>query len=556
MAEKRRKKEANFLIQGSILAIAGVVTKIIGVIYRIPLRNIAGQEGMGYYGVAFSIYIVALTLTSYSLPLAVSKLVSARVAVGEYKNAYKVFRGALMFAVMAGGFVALLIFFGAGFIANNIMSIDMSVYALRVLAPCILIAAVLGVMRGFFQGIGSMVPTAISQIIEQIVNAVISVTGAYVLFNVGKGIAKTRGNDSYGPAYSAAGGTLGTVAGALTALLFVVFIFMAYKKVFRRKMRRDRSRHKESYNRIYKVLLVTIAPVILSATVYNICDFVDSAMFSNIMAAQGEKKIVYTKLLGILTGDYTTLINVPLSIASAFASSLIPSLVATAQTGSRKQIHSKINMVTRFNMMIAIPCAVGFLVLAKPILDLLFYGSDNTTSAYMLQLGAISVVFFCLSTVTNSVLQGLDDMMTPVKNAAISLVIHVISLFLFMVIFKWNIYAVILSKIVFSGAICILNSHALRSRIGYVQEQKRTFIIPAISAAVMGVITVVVHLVVELFIGSKAATILALVSALISYGITLILLGGLTEEEMLQMPKGAAIVTVCRKLHLIRGEYR
>ena len=201
MAEKRRKKEANFLIQGSILAIAGVVTKIIGVIYRIPLRNIAGQEGMGYYGVAFSIYIVALTLTSYSLPLAVSKLVSARVAVGEYKNAYKVFRGALMFAVMAGGFVALLIFFGAGFIANNIMSIDMSVYALRVLAPCILIAAVLGVMRGFFQGIGSMVPTAISQIIEQIVNAVISVTGAYVLFSVGKGIAKTRGNDSYGPAY-------------------------------------------------------------------------------------------------------------------------------------------------------------------------------------------------------------------------------------------------------------------------------------------------------------------------------------------------------------------
>lgn len=556
MTEKRKTKENNFLIQGSILAIAGVITKIIGVIYRIPLRNTAGTEGMGYYGVAFSIYVVALTLTSYSLPLAVSKLVSARVAVGEYKNAYKVFRGALTFAVLAGGSVALLIFFGAGFIADNIMSMDMSVYALRVLAPCILIAAILGVMRGFFQGIGSMVPTAISQIIEQIVNAVISVTGAYVLFGIGKGIAASRGNNSYGPAFSAAGGTLGTVVGAFAALVFVVFIFMAYKKIFKRKMKRDRSRHRESYNKIFKILCITIAPVILSATVYNICDFVDSAMFSNIMAAQGEDKLVYTRLLGTLTGDYTTLINVPLSISSALASSLIPSLVATVQTGSRKQMHNKINMVTRFNMMIAIPCAAGFLVLAKPILDLLFYGSDNTTSAYMLQLGAVSVVFFCLSTVTNSVLQGLDDMMTPVKNAAISLIIHVVSLFLMMVIFKWNIYAVIISKIIFSGAICILNSHALRNRIGYVQEQKKTFIIPAIAAAVMGVVTLVVHLLLELFIGNNIATIVSLFAAMLTYGIMIILLGGLTEEELLRMPKGATVVSICRKVHLIRGEYR
>lgn len=177
MSENKSETGKNFLVQGSILAIAGVITKIIGAVYRIPLVNILGDKGMGYYGVAFQIYAIALTLTSYSLPLAVSKLVSARLATGQYKNAYRVFRGAMTFAIAAGGIVGAIIFFGADFIASNLMAMKMSTLALRVLAPCILIVAILGVFRGFFQGNGSMIPTAVSQIIEQIVNAVVSVVG-------------------------------------------------------------------------------------------------------------------------------------------------------------------------------------------------------------------------------------------------------------------------------------------------------------------------------------------------------------------------------------------
>ena len=556
MSEQRKKNEKNFLVQGSILAIAGVITKLIGAFYRIPLLNIIGTEGNGYYSVAFSIYSVALMLTSYSLPLAVSKLVSARVAVGEYKNARKIFRGAMTFALLAGGLVALLVFFGADFIATTVMHLDKSAYALRVLAPCILVVALLGVLRGFFQGIGTMIPTAISQVIEQIVNAVVSIVGAYVLLNAGKAVGKTHGDKSFGPAYAAAGGTLGTVLGALSALIFVGIVFFAYNKVFKRKMKNDTSKRTEGYKRVYKVLFITIAPVILSATVYNISDFVDTALFNNIMAAQGFTKKEYASLLGIFQGQYSTLINVPLSISSALAASLVPSLVATVQTGNRKQVHDKINMVSRFNMLIAIPCAVGFVTLAKPILDLLYFTQDNTTAALMLQLGALSVVFFCLSTVTNSVLQGLDDMMTPVKNAAISLAIHIVALFIMLVVLKWNIYAVVLSKIIFAGAICILNAKALRSRIGYVQEKKKTFAIPTLAAVIMGVIAMLVHLIFELFISPYIATLLALVAAVITYGVAIVALGGITESELKGMPKGALLVKICRKLHLIRGEYR
>ena len=184
-------------------------------------------------------------------------------------------------------------------------------------------------------------------------------------------------------------------------------------------------------------------------------------------------------------------------------------------------------------------------------MDLLFYTEDNTTAALMLQLGAISVIFYCPSTLTNSVLQGLDDMMTPVKNSTIALVVHIISLFVMMVAFKWNIYAVVMSRTIFAATVYMLNSHALRERIGYVQERKRTFIIPIIAAGIMGAVAVIVHLLFELFAGARIATVFALLAAVPTYGAALVLLGGVTEDEIESMPKGALLLSICQKTHLL-----
>ena len=551
-----KKKGTNFLMQGTILAAAAMITKIVGLAYRIPLTNIMGAEGNGYYGVVFQVYSLALMLTSYSLPMAVSKLVSARVALGQYKNAYRVFKGAMTFGILSGGIVSAIVFFNARFISEEIMKMGLSIYALRVLSPCILIVAILGVLRGFFQGYGTMIPTAISQVAEQLINAIVSVVGAYLLMQTGRSMASGEAKESYGAAFAAAGGTLGTVIGALTALLFLLFVFTAYKTRLKRQMRRDRTRRLESRKTIYKVLLLTIAPVILSATVYNISNLIDQTMFSNIMAAQGMAEKEYSSLLGLLNGQYDTMTNIPLSVSSALAASFMPSLVATMQTGNRKQIHSKINMVSRFNMLIAIPCAAGFITLSGPILNLLYFNQDNAIPSLMLRIGGMSVVFFCLSTVTNAALQGLDRMAAPVKNAAISLVIHVVALFIMLVVFKWEIYSIPISKIIFAGSICILNAHDLRGACGYMQEQKQTFVIPTIASVIMGAVSLLVHLLCVLFIGEMAAAVIAIIVAVIVYGIALVVLGGITEEEILSAPKGATLVAICRKLHLLKGRYR
>ena len=549
MAKVKKNGDKSFLVQGSVLAAAGVITKIIGAVYRVPLVNILGDKGMGYYGVAFQIYAIALTLTSYSLPLAVSKLVSARNAVGQYRNAHKVFRIALSFAFTVGGSAALLIFFGADIIASHIMKMSLSAYALRVLAPCILVVAVLGVFRGFFQGNKSMIPTAFSQVLEQIVNAAVSIMGAYFLLKLEK--AKKKG-ENYSLAMAAVGGTLGTVAGAVFALLFLMFVFAAYQRVMKRQRRRDRTRRRESYEHIFRALLFTIAPVLLSSTVYNLSGVIDNAMFGTIMSAQGHAESDYAGLLGILSGKYDTIINVPLAFSNALGASLVPSLVATAKSGNRRQVNSKISLFVRFNMMIAIPSAVGLFVLAKPILDLIFFTENNDVSAKMLQIGAVSVIFYCLSTVTNAVHQGLDNMMVPVKSASISLVVHIVSLFVMMVVFQWGIYGVVVSKIVFSATASMLNSHALRQKVGYIQEQKKTFLIPLLASAIMGALSLGAYSLFRLLIGQKPATLVAMLIAVAAYGAALVLLGGVSEEEMAEMPKGRLLAKVCRKVRLFR----
>lgn len=549
MAKVKKNGDKSFLVQGSVLAAAGVITKIIGAVYRVPLVNILGDKGMGYYGVAFQIYAIALTLTSYSLPLAVSKLVSARNAVGQYRNAHKVFRIALSFAFTVGGSAALLIFFGADIIASHIMKMSLSAYALRVLAPCILVVAVLGVFRGFFQGNKSMIPTAFSQVLEQIVNAAVSIMGAYFLLKLAKAAKK---GENYSLAMAAVGGTLGTVAGAVFALLFLMFVFAAYQRVMKRQRRRDRTRRRESYEHIFRALLFTIAPVLLSSTVYNLSGVIDNAMFGTIMSAQGHAESDYAGLLGILSGKYDTIINVPLAFSNALGASLVPSLVATAKSGNRRQVNSKISLFVRFNMMIAIPSAVGLFVLAKPILDLIFFTENNDVSAKMLQIGAVSVIFYCLSTVTNAVHQGLDNMMVPVRSASISLVVHIVSLFVMMVMFQWGIYGVVVSKIVFSATASMLNSHALRQKVGYIQEQKKTFLIPLLASAIMGALSLGAYSLFRLLIGSKPATLVAMLIAVAAYGAALVLLGGISEEEMAEMPKGRMLVKVCRKVRLFR----
>lgn len=549
---KTRKSESNFLVQGSILAVASIISRIIGLLYRIPLKSIIGDIGNDYYGTAMEIYSILLLISSYSLPLAVSKLVSTRMAKGQRKNAYRIFKGALIFALVSGAAAGLIVYFGAGIITTYIVRTPLSIFALQVLAPTLLIVAVLGVIRGFFQGMGTMMPSAMSQLIEQVINAGISVWTAYMLYQYGKKIGAVLGNPAtYAEAYGAAGGTIGTGAGALAALLFTLFVFLAYRPKFRNIIQKDRGKKTESYSRIFYVLIITIIPVLLSTTIYNITSFLDLGVFKQIAALQGYKAKDYSTMWGIYVGEYKVLINVPIAIASSVSASSVPSLSTAFAAKDISQVRRKVAYSIRFIMVIAIPCAVGMGVLASPILQLLFHDSRQMP-ARMMQIGAVSIIFYSLSTLSNGILQGINRMNVPVKNAAIALVIHIGVLAALMYGLDLNIYAVVWANTFFSFLMCILNGRAIRKYLRYRQEILRTFLVPGISAAVMGAAVYGIYYFMMKTVKINAvSTIVSILAGVCVYGILLLVLKGLRENELRSFPMGNLIIRIAKKLHLM-----
>ena len=546
-----RKKESasGFVVQGSILATASILARIIGLIYRVPVTNIIGDYGNGLYGFAFEVYSMMLLISSYSLPTAISKLVAARTHKGQHKNAYKIFRAGMIFAVVVGTLASAITFLLADFISVAIMKDSMIALSLKVLAPAILVGAIMGVLRGYFQGLGTMMPTAVSQIIEQIVNAFVSVIAAYYLFAYGTKVAQVLQNEDYSAAYGAAGSTLGTFLGTVVGLIFLLFMMLIYKRVLKRRMQKDHSRQVESYGTIYMLLFSTIVPIILSTAVYNSSVFIDQTIFSNVMSSKGIEN--YTELFGVFTGKYRTLVNVPVSIASALAASTMPSLTMAVASRDRRLVNRKINISIRFIMVIAFPCAVGLGVLGSPVLQLLFHDTRELP-ANMLMLGSIAVVFYSLSTLSNGILQGLNKMNVPVRNAFISLVTHVVIVYFMLKFTNLSIYVIVMGNVIFAFMMCVLNAIEIKKATGYKQEIYKSFIVPMISSLIMGVVAFVIYFLMEKLTKSNTISfILAFVVAVVVYAVVLLRMKGFTEEELASLPKGAMMVSVAKRFRLI-----
>ena len=547
---KKSSSKTNFLAQGTILVIASFVAKAIGMIYRIPLTHILGDDGNGYYSTANEIYTIILMISSFSLPLAVSRLVAEREYAGEVKNSYRVLICSLRFAAVTGGILSILTFLLGGVITKYVMGVELASYALRVLAPAIFLFALTGVLRGFFQGHGTMVPTAISQIIEQVINAIISVAGAYVMLQYGLKLGEKKGDAELGTALAAAGGTFGTVASVGVALLFMIVIYLCYRNGFKRRMKKDKTRKRESDRAIYRAITYTILPIVLSTLVYNISTIIDQGVFNHILAGMGFTQKQYATVWGIYSGKFRVLMNVPLSIASCLAPSVVPALTEAMANNDLREAGLRTRDTIRYTMVFTIPCAVGMAALARPIMMMLYGNNDSLAlAAGIMQSGALLTVLLALSTLTTGILQG--EMQAPLVHAATAVAIHLGFLVLFVVKFKWNIYGVVYANIIFGLIICLLNARSIRKKLHYRQEIKKTFLVPVIAAGVMGIAAYLVHRVFNLFAGNTISTILAVCVGAIVYGICLVKLGGILEREIRRLPKGDLLADLLIRLNIL-----
>ncbi|MBR5459356.1 MAG: polysaccharide biosynthesis protein [Clostridia bacterium] len=537
-----KQKTNPMIIQGAILAAAGIITKLIGFVYRIPMANLLGEEGNGIYSVSFGIYNVALTLSSYSFPLAVSKLVSTRLAKREPKNAFTAFTTALILSVLAGLVSFSILFFGADLL-EAIYKTGGLAYPLRILAPTTFAVALLGVFRGYFQGHSNMVPTAISQIFEQIVNAVVSVVATVIAL-------KIYATDEHMRALGAAGATVGTLAGAITALVFIVLTFTSRLSYTRRVMANDISKA-EYKPLLIREMLATMLPIIISQTIYQISFTVDDLLFSNLMHARGFEGGEITALQGVFNTQYTQLINIPIAIATAMAASALPEIVRLSVQKRRSERREKITTVIKINMAIAIPCAVGLSVLAHPIITLLFPGlvTYRSVASGLLIYGSLGCVFYALSTVTTSVLQGCNRMRIPVVNAFLSFIVHTLIVFVLLRFTPLGIWARLIGDVTFPLMIATLNIIQLKKRIGFALDKKHIFLYPLLSSLAMGAVTLILYTLLGLTpIPMIISFGISVVTAVVLYGWMVIKLRVFSDDEYLELPAGSKILRLAQKI--------
>ena len=590
MSGNRNSKNNSFIMQAGILAMAGIISRIIGLLYRSPLNSIIGEAGMGYYQEAYGFYVIILTISSYSIPSAMSKVIAQKLAVKEYRNAHRLFKCALAYTLVVGGVASLFLFFGAGiFVAPEAVSV------LRVFAPTIFVYGILGVLRGYFQAHRSMVQTSISQIIEQIINALVSIGAAYFLIKSLMGTEAEQlqaavkmhseiydlsnyefdkmilpfwgmmagtldkhilaGSEIRKAIYGASGSALGTGAGVFTGLLFMLLVYMINRKMIHRRVDRDRYHDVESYGVHIKRITMVVTPFILSTAIYNSSSAINNLLYNKFLPmVKNIDRLVGHNNYGIFSGQSLTVSNIPIAFATAMAAAMIPTVAQLISSQNVEEAKDKIGTSVKTTMLISIPSAVGLCVLAKPVMYFLFPRPDEvvTVAGRLLMALSPSVIFYALSTLNGQILQGLGKVKAPIINAGIALVLQSGLACLLLFYTKLDLYSLAIVNSFYSGLMCLLNQYSVRRAIGYKQEIKRTFLIPLAASLVMGLAAwLSYHGLFLLIHSSRLSLIPAIGVAVIVYFVALILMKGVTEEELRTIPKGYLFVKLAKKVHLM-----
>ena len=537
------KKKDNFVAQAGILAMAGIVVRIIGLLYRSPLTSIIGDEGNGYYSFAYNIYTIILLISSYSIPSAIAKVMAQRIAFGEYRNAHRIFKCAILYVVIVGGTASLFAYFAAPYLV-----VENAVPVLRIFAPTIFLSGLLGVLRGYFQAHRTMVPTSASQVLEQILNACVSIGAAWILVhNLGDE------NQTLKAIRGASGSALGTGSGVLIALIFMLCIYLRKRNSILAEVKADESGKTDSYGELFKVLLLVVTPFILSTFIYNLSTSMNQTIYSKICMqmkqfAQDEAATMY----GIFSGKSVVITNIPIAFSSAMAAAMIPGVSAAFAKGNKDLTKKKVDLAEKVTMMIAIPSSVGLFVLARPIMQLLFpQKASLDMAAALLRALSVTVVFYSLSTLTNAVLQGIGKVSVPVYHAAIALVAQVIVLVVLLMGTDINLYALVFASATYSLLMCVLNARTVRKYLDYREDMKQIFLKPLLAAFFMGVVAWIVFIACDLLMDSRIALVPALAMAIIVYFILIIKFGAVTEAEMKSVPSGTKLIRAAKKLHLM-----
>ena len=540
-----KKENNNTLVKNAtFLMVAALISKIIGMLYKSPLTTLIGRESFACFQFAQNAYFILLMIASFSIPQAVSKIMSERIAFKRYRDAQRVFKGALLYAVIAGGIAALVCIFGASILVPDNMA--NARLTLQMLAPTIFVSGILGVFRGYFQAYRNMLPTSISQILEQIAVATVALLASGFMVRH----FANAGEDTL-QRWSAAGATMGTGAGVCTAFLFMFFVYRVNHKTIAKKIKNDRVSVNESYRSIMKIILLIAAPIILSAFIYNVNGYINGVMYTSILGWKGVPNSLVKQNYAEY-GFFMTLINIPLTLASTAPTSMMPEVSAQYAIGDLEETKRKIDQATWIAMLISIPASVGLAALAQPVTRLIFPSTEGVAGQLMV-IGVITVILNSTSNISNGVLQAIGKANIPMINAAISLGVDIVFLALVLVFTNMGIYAVVLAMVVYALVMCVLNDRALKKYLGYKNPWRSAYFVPILASIPMGIVAVVVYKLVYVVIGSNFISLIPSIAlAMVVYFVGYLVVAKPKKEDLAALPGGTRLAQAAQKLKILK----
>lgn len=544
---KRKVKRESFMKSVFILMLSQILVKILGVIYKLYLTNREGfgDKGNAIYSSGFQIYALLLTISSIGVPNAVSKLVSEKVAVGDHKGAYRIFKIALITFGLLGFTCSCILFLGAGIISKDILQIPEAELTLVALSPSIFFVTISCVIKGYFNGRENLKLTANSQTLEQFFKTILSVI-LVELISITSGVNTT---------IMAAGANLATTLATILCFSYLYYYYKNIKKEIAWEIKNTINHQPTRVRKTLRQILCVSIPMSLTGILGTINKNIDS-----MTVVRGLKKFLTSEeakiQYGILSGKVDTLVTLPMSFNIAFSTALIPSISSAKAVGDIQTIRKRVSFSILITILIGLPFMVGMIIFAEPILKLLF--PNATSGSFIYQISCLSIIFIVLEQTISGTLHGLGKMMIPAITLGIGVIIKLI---LNLVLIPINPSKFILggtAGAAFATAVCHMVSvffqfKTLKKEIDLKLDYKKFIIKPIISTIIMGIISYQSYIyLLSVVHNSNIATILGIIIAIIIYFFTVIILRVFSEEEIFMIPYGKKLYKFLKKLRLYR----
>ena len=533
MEDNKTKK--TFIGGAALLGVAGLMVKVLGACFRIPLANIIGDDGMGYYQTAYPIYTALLMISTTGIPTAISRMVAERRAQGKYKEGYKVYRVSLALMSGLGIFTGLVMAIFAPQICD-LISEPGAIWCMYSLAPALVVCPIISSIRGYFQGQQNMVPTAVTQILEQV-------------FRILPGFALAMLLLDNGLEYAAAGATGGASIGGILALVYIVILFNKKKPSLIAEFADDKSEVDLKGGAIVKEILSIAIPITLGALIMPIINSIDTIIVKRRLLAIGFDQTAARSLFGQLSGMASPIINMPDAVTAAVCMSLVPVIADARLRGDTVFVKENTQLSVRYASIFGMPCAAGVLALAEPIMLLLYplQKEAAVNAAICLAAYAPGIAFLAIHQAFSGVLQGIGKQNVPVRNLFIGAVVKLIATYILCGIPAINVTGAAYGTVITYLIAAFLNYLSVKKYTGVNLNLSLCFIKPLIASAAVWVAAKYSYGLIVSALGNALSVVVSILIGVVVYVAAIFLLKAITLDELKGVKKLEKIINLLDK---------